>query len=81
MPMRLAGSRQARADSMSRSLSYLRRGLLGIAVVGSLGFGVTTALAAPNTTTRMPAICDNYSEMCYCGGFRRCVFIGTCECS
>lgn len=32
---------------MSRSLSYLRRGLLGIAFVGSLGFGVTQALASP----------------------------------
>jgi hypothetical protein len=31
---------------MSRSLSYLRRGLFGIAVVGSLGFGVTQALAS-----------------------------------
>ena len=32
---------------MSRSLSYLRRGLPGIAFVGSLGFGTTQALAAP----------------------------------
>ena len=33
---------------MSRSLSYLRRGLLGIAVVGSLGFGATQAFANPD---------------------------------
>lgn len=32
---------------MSRSLSYLRRGLLGIALVGSLGFGATQAFAEP----------------------------------
>jgi len=32
---------------MSRSLSYLRRGLLGIAFMGSLGFGVTQAFANP----------------------------------
>ncbi len=30
---------------MSRSLLYLRRGLLGIAVLGSLGFGATQAFA------------------------------------
>jgi hypothetical protein len=33
---------------MSRSLSYLRRGLLGLASVGSLGFGATQALASPD---------------------------------
>jgi hypothetical protein len=32
---------------MSRSVSYLRRGLLGIAFLGSLGFGATQALASP----------------------------------
>ncbi len=35
---------------MSLSLSYLRRGLLGIALTGSLGFGTTQALAAPQET-------------------------------
>lgn len=30
-----------------RSLSYLRRGVLGAAFVGSLGFGATQALAGP----------------------------------
>ncbi len=34
-------------DVMSRLLSYLRRGLLGIAFVGSLGFGATQAFASP----------------------------------
>lgn len=33
---------------MSRSLLYLRRGLLGIAFVGSLGFGATQAVATPS---------------------------------
>ena len=37
---------------MSRSLSYLRRGLLGIAFVGSLGFGATQALASPEQSAR-----------------------------
>jgi hypothetical protein len=32
---------------MSRSLSYLRRGLFSLAFVGSLGFGATQALANP----------------------------------
>ena len=48
---------------MSRSLSYLRRGLLGIAFVGSLGFGVTQALAGPATTASSycePNECWNY---------------------
>ena len=69
---------------MSRSLSYLRRGLLGIAFVGSLGFGVTQALASPVRTTAL-AECDaarcaarcNYPGMygictqghCYCVGY------------
>lgn len=50
---------------MSRSLSNLRRGLLGIAVVGSLGFGVTQAFAAPAQASKrnmcsreMDAYCD-----------------------
>lgn len=33
---------------MSRSLTYLRRGLLGLAVTGSLGFGATQAFARPD---------------------------------
>lgn len=34
---------------MSRSFSFLRRGLLGIAVAGAMGFGATQALASPQT--------------------------------
>ena len=37
---------------MRRSLSYLRRGLLGIALAGSLGFGVSHAFAEPATQAR-----------------------------
>jgi hypothetical protein len=37
---------------MSRSLRYLRRGLLGIAFVGSLGFGVSAAFAQPEVPNR-----------------------------
>ena len=32
---------------MSHSLSYLRRGFLGIAFVGTLGFGAAQAFATP----------------------------------
>ena len=67
---------------MSRSLSYLRRGLLGIAFVGSLSFGVTQALATPPKVARGycdPAYCDFgcyqntgthgacYGDLCWCG--------------
>lgn len=42
---------------MSRSLSYLRRGLLGIAFIGSLGFGATQAFgSAPIQSSR--AVCN-----------------------
>ena len=51
---------------MSRSLSYLRRGLLGIAFVGSLGFGASQAFAeskaGPATATRFCPI--GYYECC-----------------
>jgi hypothetical protein len=42
---------------MSRSLSYLRRGLLGIALVGSLGFGATQAFATPEETAASGGSC------------------------
>ena len=42
---------------MSRSLSNLRRGLLGIAVAGSLGFGTTQAFATVDRATT-PWTCD-----------------------
>ena len=63
---------------MSRSLSYLRRGLLGIALVGSLGFGATTAFAALDTTTRKPDWCADGTSYCYC--LADCVMHGTCPC-
>ena len=37
---------------MSRSLSFLRRGFLAVAIVASLGFGATQALAAPDRAAR-----------------------------
>lgn len=37
---------------MIRSLCYLRRGLLGIAFAGSLGFGATQAFASPEQAER-----------------------------
>lgn len=67
---------------MSRSFSYLRRGLLGVAVVGSLGFGASQALAAPPQASHQrvcyEAYCDDYcwrnwfatgqcsGQACYC---------------
>jgi hypothetical protein len=63
---------------MSRSLSYLRRGLLGIAFVGSLGFGATTALAETGTTKRMPTICMPETGYCWCMG--DCVPLDACNC-
>lgn len=60
---------------MSRSLSYLRRGFLGIAVVASLGFGASTAFAETDTTTRKPPVCMQGTEYCDMYG---CVMEGTC---
>lgn len=65
---------------MSRSLSYLRRGLLGIALAGALGFGATTALAAPDTAARKPNTCIEGTVSCYCwGGLLECVDPGLCD--
>ncbi|MBV9772602.1 MAG: hypothetical protein JO040_01545, partial [Gemmatimonadetes bacterium] len=64
---------------MSRSLSNLRRGLLGIAFAGAMGFGVTQAFA---TSTRIasPAVCQatgyNYVPSTGCPG---CLFGGYCN--
>lgn len=49
---------------MSRSLSYLRRGLLGAAVAGALGFGATQALATPAQTSAR-TVCSPEMEA-YC---------------
>ncbi len=78
---------------MSRSLSYLRRGLLGIAFVGSMGFGVTQAWGSPNPLERGPitvATCedlgydypDAFCNFGYCGsqGGGYCSAGGYCRC-
>ncbi len=61
---------------MSRSLSYLRRGFLGIAVAVSLGFGASTAFAKADTTARKPPVCPPGTESC--GMYGECVEYGTC---
>ncbi|MEW5929994.1 MAG: hypothetical protein AB1941_21270 [Gemmatimonadota bacterium] len=48
---------------MKRSLSHLRRGLLGAAFVGSLGFGATVAVAKPETSNPFPS-CPKGMSMC-----------------
>jgi hypothetical protein len=63
---------------MSRSFTRLRRGLLGIAFVGSVGFGATTAFAETGTTERAPTFCMPESGWCWCMG--DCVLIGHCNC-
>ncbi len=73
---------------MSRSLSYLRRGLLGIAFVGSLGFGATQAFGSPNREPAVYCEATGYDyPSAYCqsmlgcqwgGGY--CTFWGICEC-
>lgn len=69
---------------MSRSLSYLRRGLLGIAFVGSLGFGATQAFATPQV-----AAGGAYCDWAYCawwcsenvpGSDGLCSTRGECQC-
>ena len=50
---------------MSRSLSNLRRGLLGIAFLGSLGFGATQAFADPSPQARR-AYCSSGAEIRAC---------------
>jgi hypothetical protein len=65
---------------MSRSLSYLRRGFLGIAVAASLGFGASTALAAsdPIVVLRPPICPDGTVTCCYEWGCLECVEQGSC---
>lgn len=53
---------------MSRSLSYLRRGLLGIAFVGSLGFGVAQAFAGPATAPSSRLHCTPMECYAQCEG-------------
>ena len=76
---------------MSRSLSFLRRGLLGITVAGALGFGATQALASPQSRgPDGPHYCPiddingpYYSEYCGQGcaeGIGYCSMEGRCVC-
>lgn len=65
---------------MSRSLPSLRRGLLGIAFAGTLGFGVTQAFGAPSSPAPR-AYCSSLAEIRYCN--RNCIDQGfkggTCD--
>ena len=72
---------------MSRSLTNLRRGLLGIAFVGSLSFGAATALASPQARAFVPT-CDPgdigsdqfCAEWCGARGGYCNQFQGICNC-
>lgn len=71
---------------MSRSLSYLRRGLLGIAFVGSLGFGATQAFGTPSRAPGAACTPKPYEyTSAYCGlgcpgGAGYCSTAGVCVC-
>lgn len=55
---------------MSRSFTFLRQGLFGIAILGSLGFGATSAVAKPEEPQRI--ICPPGREPCDCGDRQYC---------
>lgn len=67
---------------MSRSLKHLRGGLLGLAFVGTMGFGATQALATPEpssaTSVCVQAVC---AAGCIAKGYDggRC-YDGSCSC-
>lgn len=63
---------------MSRSLSLLGRGVLGLAFVGSLGIGATTAFAKPEPVERI--ICPFGFQACECPGYEYCTFTEPCAC-
>ncbi|MEW5930420.1 MAG: hypothetical protein AB1941_23415 [Gemmatimonadota bacterium] len=75
---------------MGRSLFYLRRGLLGFAFVGCMGFGVTQAFAAGNPMLINQTCNFNDPEgslqvcgaACYEAGYSYgfCSQYGYCEC-
>lgn len=67
---------------MSRSLSYLRRGLLGIAFVGALGFGASQALAAPPQVSQARSCIDYCYTQCWEMGWEGgyCTYTGACFC-
>jgi hypothetical protein len=72
---------------MIRSLSFLRRGILGIVFAGSLSFGAATALAGPPVPAFVPT-CNpgdvGANEFCneWCGsrGGYCNQFQGICNC-
>lgn len=71
---------------MRLSLSYLRRGLLGLAFAGSLGFGAAQAFASPSAWP-LPRYCParDYEYVtpdcnAYCNGPGYCATYGRCEC-
>jgi hypothetical protein len=72
-------------DAMSRSLSFPRRGLLGIAFVCSLGFGATQAFAGPEQS-RQTCTATGYdyaTPECGAGCYRNigyCDYRGYCRC-
>jgi hypothetical protein len=71
---------------MDITLRHLRRGLLGIAFVGSLGFGATQALASPDPSRIRYCTdlgTDYYTSYCAygCPGNRGyCQMGGRCVC-
>ncbi len=75
---------------MSCSLTWLRRGLLGLVCAGSLGFGATQAIAGPQQETRVGTCpdwgydyyyapcaygCPGRQGYCAAGGICRCGYI------
>jgi hypothetical protein len=74
---------------MKGSMTYLRRGLLGLAFAGSLGFGATQALATPALGAPAAAgVCpdegyDYYYYPCAYSCYRQqgyCAAGGVCRC-
>jgi hypothetical protein len=75
-------------DAMSRSLSFVRRGILSAGVAGVLGFGATQALASPRSAADVkycPTDGENSYYSTYCGsgcpgGVGYCTIGGVCRC-
>ncbi|MET0400372.1 MAG: hypothetical protein ABW277_26515 [Longimicrobiaceae bacterium] len=71
---------------MRLSFSYLRRGILGLAFAGSLGFGAAQAVASegsrPLPRTCPPRSYEYVTPDCnaYCNGPGFCATNGYCQC-
>ena len=75
---------------MSRTLLHLRRGLLGAALLGSLGFGASQALATPREAAGTDGTClygdpgarSYCRSWCQSEGYRdgACARQGFCAC-